>query len=125
MGPRISYFGRSLLVNRSGHYRVRIFFELALAVGFLVPVAMGQKPGPAPPPSAPPSRPPNPATAGSQPVQSTQDRVMFLLGRVTTSDATPVPNDALVERICNGAVRQQVHAAINGEFSMQLGSKND
>jgi tetratricopeptide (TPR) repeat protein len=50
---------------------------------------------------------------------------MFLLGRVTTSDATAVPNDALVERICNGAVRQQVHAALNGEFSMQLGSKND
>jgi lipoprotein NlpI len=50
---------------------------------------------------------------------------MFLLGRVTTSDATAVPNDAVVERICNGAVRQQVHAALNGEFSMQLGSKND
>jgi tetratricopeptide (TPR) repeat protein len=51
--------------------------------------------------------------------------VIFLLGRVTTSDATAVPNDAIVERICNGSVRQQVHAALNGEFSMQLGSKND
>jgi Tetratricopeptide repeat len=50
---------------------------------------------------------------------------MFLLGRVTTSDSTAVPNDAIVERICNGAVRQQVHAALNGQFSMQLGSKND
>jgi tetratricopeptide (TPR) repeat protein len=112
-------------VNRSVNHGTRVFLELALAVGFLVPVALGQKPGPAPPPSAPPSRSPNPVTANSQPVQSSQDRVMFLLGRVTTSDATAVPNDALVERICNGAVRQQVHAALNGEFSMQLGSKND
>jgi TolA-binding protein len=112
-------------VNSSVNHGTRVFLELALAVGFLVPVALGQKPGPAPPPSAPPSRSSNPATANSQPVQSSQDRVMFLLGRVTTSDATAVPNDALVERICNGAVRQQVHAAINGEFSMQLGSKND
>ena len=113
-------------MNRSVNHGTRVLLELALAAGFLVPVALGQKPGPAPPPpSAPPSRSPNPATANSQPVQSSQDRVMFLLGRVKTSDATAVPNDALVERICNGAVRQQVHAALNGEFSMQLGSKND
>jgi TolA-binding protein len=112
-------------VNRSVSHGTLVFVELALAAGFLVPVALGQKPGPAPPPSAPPSRSPNPATATTQPVQSSQDRVMFLLGRVTTADATAVPNDAMVERICNGAVRQQVHAAINGEFSMQLGSKND
>jgi len=112
-------------VNRFVNHGTRVFVEMALAAGFLVPVALGQKPSPAPPPSAPPSRSPNPTTANSQPVQSTQDRVMFLLGRVTTSDATAVPNDAVVERICNGAVRQQVHAALNGEFSMQLGSKND
>ncbi len=47
------------------------------------------------------------------------------MGRVKTSDATAVPTDAIVERICNGSVRQQVHAALNGEFSMQLGSQND
>ena len=112
-------------MNRSINHGARVFLELALAAGFLVPVALGQKPGPAPPPSAPPSRSPNPATGTTQPVQSSQDRVMFLLGRVTTSDSTAVPNDAIVERICNGAVRQQVHAALNGQFSMQLGSKND
>jgi tetratricopeptide (TPR) repeat protein len=112
-------------MNRSINHGTRVFLELALAAGFLVPVALGQKPGPAPPPSAPPSRSPNPATGTTQPVQSSQDRVMFLLGRVTTSDSTAVPNDAIVERICNGAVRQQVHAALNGQFSMQLGSKND
>jgi tetratricopeptide (TPR) repeat protein len=50
---------------------------------------------------------------------------MFLLGRVATSDGTRIPNDVLVERVCTGGVRQQVHASSNGEFSMQLGSKND
>ena len=112
-------------MNRSVNHGTRVLVELALATGFLVPIALGQKPGPAPPPSAPPSRSPNPATATTQPVQSSQDRVMFLMGRVTTSDSTAVPNDAIVERICNGAVRQQVHAALNGQFSMQLGSQND
>jgi tetratricopeptide (TPR) repeat protein len=112
-------------VNRSVNHGIRVFVELALAAGFLVPVALGQKPGPAPPPSAPPSRTTNPTATTTQPVQSSQDRIAFLLGRVKTSDSTAVPNDAIVERICNGAVRQQVHAALNGEFSMQLGSKND
>jgi hypothetical protein len=112
-------------VNRSVNHGIRVFIELALAAGFLVPVALGQKPGPAPPPSTPPIRSPNPATGITQPVQSSHDRVMFLLGRVRTADATAVPNDTIVERICNGATRQQVHAALNGEFSMQLGSKND
>jgi tetratricopeptide (TPR) repeat protein len=50
---------------------------------------------------------------------------MFLLGRVATSDGTVVPNDVLVERICTTGVRQQVHVSSNGEFSMQLGSRND
>src|ERR1700731_2592608 len=125
--PRLLLVGRFLPVNRSVNHGIRLFVELALAAGFLVPVALGQKPGSAPPPSAPPSRSPSPATATAttQPVQSSQDRVMFLMGRVTTSDSTAVPNDAIVERICNGAVRQQVHAALNGQFSMQLGSQND
>jgi len=50
---------------------------------------------------------------------------MFLLGRVATADGTPVPNDVTVERVCNTGVRQQVHAGPRGDFSMQLGSRND
>jgi len=50
---------------------------------------------------------------------------MFLSGRVATNDNTPVPNDVLVERICNANVRQQVYASGRGDFSMQLGSRND
>jgi len=50
---------------------------------------------------------------------------MFLLGRVATDDGTPVPNDALVERVCNARVRQQVHVTSRGDFSMQMGSRAD
>jgi tetratricopeptide (TPR) repeat protein len=47
--------------------------------------------------------------------------VKYLQGRVATSDGTPVPNDALVERVCDNNVRQQVHATFRGEFTMDLG----
>jgi tetratricopeptide (TPR) repeat protein len=51
--------------------------------------------------------------------------VLFLQGRVATTDGTPLPADVLVERVCGAKVRQQVHATSRGEFSMQLGSKAD
>jgi tetratricopeptide (TPR) repeat protein len=50
---------------------------------------------------------------------------MFLRGRVSTGDGTLVPNDVIVERICSGAVRQQVYASLNGDFSMELGSRDN
>ena len=50
---------------------------------------------------------------------------MFLSGRVTVQDGSRVPYDALVERVCDGRVRQQVHVASGGDFSMQLGSAAD
>jgi len=50
---------------------------------------------------------------------------MFLRGRVATHDGAPVPNDMLVERVCNNRVRQQVYASPHGDFSMQLGSRAD
>jgi hypothetical protein len=50
---------------------------------------------------------------------------MFLRGRIATGDGTPVPHDALVERVCNARVRQQVHATSGGDFSMELGSMSD
>jgi hypothetical protein len=50
---------------------------------------------------------------------------MFLRGRVATDDGTPVPHDALVERVCNARVRQQVYATSRGDFSMELGSMTD
>jgi len=50
---------------------------------------------------------------------------MFLIGRVTTDDGTPIPHDVLIERVCNDRVRQQVHASSRGDFSMQMGSMAD
>jgi hypothetical protein len=50
---------------------------------------------------------------------------MFLRGRVATHDGAPVPNDVLVERVCNNRVRQEVYASLHGDFSMQLGSRAD
>jgi len=48
--------------------------------------------------------------------------VKFLQGRVATNDGTPAPNDALVERICDNNVRQQIHTSFHGEFTMDMGS---
>jgi len=103
---------------------MRIFVELALAMGLLVPVALAQKP-PAPPPPAPPSHPAPPTPSSTPPGQPREDLVMFLLGRVATDDGTPVPFDALIERVCNARVRQQVYATSRGDFSMELGSMTD
>jgi tetratricopeptide (TPR) repeat protein len=50
---------------------------------------------------------------------------MFLGGRVATHDGAPVPNDVLVERVCNNKARQVVYASLSGDFSMQLGSRTD
>ena len=110
----------------------RIFVELALAIGFCAPIASAQKP-PAPPPAPPPNpaptpnsspnRSPGPDFSNSQPIQPADDLVTFLRGRVVTDDGTPVPNDLLVERLCNTSVRQQVYAAPGGDFSMELGSR--
>jgi tetratricopeptide (TPR) repeat protein len=107
------------------HPRMRIFVELALAVGFLVPVAFAQKPpAPAPPPPTPPSQPANRTLSSMPPAQPREDLVLFLSGRVATDDGTPVPYDVLVERVCNASIRQQVYAT-GGNFSMQLGSMTD
>jgi len=106
-------------------HRVRIFVVLALALPVLVPVTMAQKPpAPAPPPPTAPSRPAISLPTSSEPTQPTA-LVMYLRGRVATDDGTAVPSDMLIERICNNRVRQQLYASLNGDFSMQLGSRAD
>jgi hypothetical protein len=109
-------------------HRMRIFVVLAFAIPLLATVTVAQKPpAPAPPPSTPstPNHPANFPVPNLGPSQPEGDRVMFLQGRVATSDNTPVPNNVLVERICNNKVRQQLYTSPNGDFSMQLGSKAD
>jgi tetratricopeptide (TPR) repeat protein len=50
---------------------------------------------------------------------------MFLVGHIATNDATAVPDNMMIERVCNNRVRQQVYANLNGDFSMELGSRTD
>jgi hypothetical protein len=50
---------------------------------------------------------------------------MFLQGRVATHDGAPIPNDMLIERVCNNSVRQEVYVSSHGEFNMQVGSRAD
>src|SRR5260370_11414777 len=105
---------------------MRIFVGLALAVGLLVPVALAQKSrAPALPPPTSPTHPGSPTPSSTPSGQPREDLVMFLLGRIATDDGTPVPHDALVERVCNASVRQQVYATPHGDFSMQLGAMTD
>src|SRR3984893_14031469 len=107
-------------------HHIRKFVVLGIAIAFLVPVTMAQKPpAPPPPPNTPPSRSATPASPNSDPSQSREDLVMFLRGRVATHDGTPVPNDLLVERVCNNRVLQEVYASLHGDFSMQLGSRTN
>lgn len=104
----------------------RIFTELALAMGLLVPLGLAQKPpAPKPPPSTPPGQPATLTPSNAPPGQPTGDLVMFLRGRVATDDGTVVPRDVLVERVCNARVRQQVYATFGGDFSMELGARAD
>ena len=51
--------------------------------------------------------------------------MLFLRGRIATNDGTSLPNDALVERVCNNYVRQQVYVSSGGDFTMQMGSRYD
>jgi tetratricopeptide (TPR) repeat protein len=106
-----------------------ILVELTLAMAFLTPVAFAQKPAPPAPTPQPPSSGNNPSnpipSSNTQPGQSDQDLVMFIMGRVATDDGSAVPSEMLVERVCNGGVRQQVHPTAHGDFSMQLTSMAD
>jgi tetratricopeptide (TPR) repeat protein len=111
----VSHCGRSLVA-------------VALAMGFLVPVALSQKPpAPAPPPPSKPTQPVTSTALSSQPTQPgvEDDLVLFLRGRIATNDGTSLPNDTLVERVCNATVRQQVYAAPQGDFSMEMESRFD
>ena len=51
--------------------------------------------------------------------------VMFLMGRVATSDGTLLPSNVMVERVCGARVKQQVYTSSKGDFTMQLGSMTD
>ena len=101
---------------------------MAVMIGLAAPVALAQKPpAPAPSPPSKPTQPASPAPGSSQQTESSapDDLVLFLRGRIASNDGTPLPNDTLVERICNNTVLQQVYATPRGDFTMQMGSRFD
>ena len=108
-------------------YRKGIPVVLVMATALLVPAALGQQPpNPTPtpnPPSAPANRTPPSSLPDNTRIQPGEEMVLFLSGRVATSDSTPIPNDLLIERICNNRVRQQVYPYAKGDFTMHLGSR--
>jgi hypothetical protein len=109
---------------------MRIFVLLAIVMAILAPNTVAQKPptpppAPAPPPSSPPNIPSTLPSPNTQPGQPGDEYVMFLGGRLAANDGAPLPNDALVERVCNNRVRQEVYASPHGDFTMQLGSRAD
>src|SRR5215475_15047032 len=103
--------------------RTHTLVELALLFLLFTPIVCAQKPpgptpspnpGPKPPPGSPssnPGQPTNPTSPSLQPTRPMGDLVQFLRGRVATSDGTKLPHDALVERLCNNSVRQQVYTS--------------
>src|SRR5437773_10061511 len=96
-------------------------------MGFLVPVALSQKP---PAPAPPPSKPTQPVTTTPLSSQPTQrgvevDLVLFLRGRIATNDGTSLPNATLVERDGNATVRQEEYATLHRDFSMQMEARFD
>lgn len=50
---------------------------------------------------------------------------MYLSGAVKTDDGTALPDNVIVERLCDSSVRQQVYASAHGDFSMELGTMAD
>lgn len=109
------------------HSRLSLI-AMALVIGLVAPVALAQKPpAPAPPPPSKPAQPASPAPGSSLPTEPSarDDLVLFLRGRIATNDGTALPNDTLVERICNNTVLQQVYATPRGDFTMQMGSRFD
>jgi tetratricopeptide (TPR) repeat protein len=97
---------------------------MALAMGFFPPLASAQKRPPPPPPSTP-VQPATPSPSQPTPPVVPEDLVLLLHGRIATNDGTPLPNNALVERICKNQVRQQVYASSHGDFTMQMGSNSN
>src|SRR5260370_22368389 len=105
-------------------------FLLAIAITLLAQEAVAQRPpapapAPQPPPTTPSGRPSSAPGSSSEPTLPRDDLVMFLRGRIATTDGSPVPSDLLIERVCNNRTRQEVYASPHGDFSMQLGSRTD
>jgi len=90
-------------------------------------------PAPEPSPGATPgttTRPTIPTYPQTRPPFEEQERFpeiqrpIFLTGKVVLEDGTPPPDFAIIERVCNGIVRQEGYTDAKGNFSIQLGQNN-
>jgi tetratricopeptide (TPR) repeat protein len=97
---------------------------LVLAIG-TVAVVFAQKAPPPAPPSSNPRGPTitQPPTTQTPPLTGPSDLVLFIHGKVTMDDGSSLPNDILVDRVCNGQTRQQVHTDRTGNFNFDLSSR--
>lgn len=55
------------------------------------------------------------------PDMSSQQRPIFLSGKVILNDGTPPPDSVVIERVCNGSPRPEAYTDSKGRFSFQLG----
>lgn len=104
--------------------RHRTLLVLVATVVSSVPLLFAQK-APAPTPTPSPSRTTTTPQPGIQnpPLRGPSDLVMFINGKLAMDDGSALPPNILVDRICNGQTRQQVHADIKGNFTFQLGTR--
>ncbi|MBV9608597.1 MAG: tetratricopeptide repeat protein, partial [Acidobacteria bacterium] len=98
---------------------------LAILILVSLPILAQKTPAPAPSPGPATRGPtsPTPPTVQTPSQRSPNDSVLFINGRVAMDDGTPLPSNILVDRVCNGQTRQQVHADMKGNFSFQLGTR--
>lgn len=89
---------------------------LILANGYLLPMVFAQGGG------SGGGQPASRSRRGGTPVPRAEswDKVLAITGKVETHDGSPVPHDAIVERVCNGNVRQRANIRKNGVFVFEL-----
>jgi len=80
-------------------------------------------PGSSPTPGKVPSTTTPPPSGPTPPLTAPGDLVLFITGKVSMDDGTALPDNVLVDRVCNGQIRQQVHTDSKGNFTFQLGSR--
>ena len=107
--------------------------------GLLMAPAFGQGRGTAAPPSTgtgstgtgttgtTTGRPPTPTTTTpTQPTQPTANipQPIFISGRVTMEDGTPIPEPVTIETVCNGQPHGEGYSDAKGYFGIELGKRN-
>ena len=50
-----------------------------------------------------------------------EDRPIFLSGKVVLEDGSPLPQAAVIERLCTGTVRREAYTSASGDFAFQVG----